>query len=141
MTPVIDVDDVSVAVSAVVDPPVFTEISDITNYEATHGSEEPTEVRVFHQAEPHVRGGGKTDEYSMDGLLNLADANGQNVLREGYETGDPVLLRILPDGINGHYQPVIVTEYSDSGEADGDYVRVSFAARRAGARVGVGSES
>lgn len=141
MTPVIDVDDIQVSVSSNVVTPSFSDISDITNYEATHGSEEPSEVRVFHQAEPHVRGGGKTDEYSMDGLLNLSDTNGQNVLRDAYESGDPILLRILPDGTNGWYQPVIVTEYSDSGEADGDFVRVSFAARRSGARVGVGSES
>lgn len=142
--PVIDVETTVVQVAADEDGApagAFATIEDLTSYSGDHGSEEATRVRVFGKADPHVRGGEKTDEYSLDGLYNPADTNGQNVLKASYENDVPCWLRVLPDGEAGYTQKVRVTAYTDEAEADGDFVRVSFTAERDGARVDYPEES
>jgi hypothetical protein len=127
-----DVADLVISVSADVEPEVWAPIEDITDYEATHGREEPAEVRVFNKADPYRRGGAKTNEYSMSGLLNLKTTGGQNVLQQSYENDTVIKVQFLfldsPQA--GYQQRVKVSEYTDNGEADGDYIRCTFALTR-----------
>lgn len=120
-------------------PGSFATIADLTDYTADHGSEEPTTVRVF-GGSPHVRTGALTDDYSLGGLYNPADTNGQNVLKNARDNGVSCWLQVLPNGTAGYQQKIKVTRYEDSAEADGDYVRVAFDAVRDGAATVVPPE-
>jgi hypothetical protein len=120
---------VKVAADSGGNPGSFANIVDVTGYSADHGAEDPSETFVFGEESPHTRGGENTDEYSIDGLYNVADTNGQNVLKNSRDTGVPCWIQVLHDGTNGYQQKVNVTSYSDSAERDGDWVLVSFTAR------------
>lgn len=110
-------------------PGTFATIVDVTGYSADHGAEDPSETFVFGEVSPHTRAGDNTDDYSIDGLYNVADTNGQNVLKNSRDSGVYCWLRVLQDGVNGYTQKVRVITYSDNAERDGDWVLVSFTAR------------
>jgi hypothetical protein len=131
-----DVQDSVVQVSA--DGTTWATISDITTWDADHGTEGITRRRVFGAAQPHVRLGEDTDTYEISGLLNLADTNGQNALRSARDNRTTIFLRVLPEGALGYSQECYVTAYGDSGDADGgDYVECSFSLEGAGAKTPV----
>jgi hypothetical protein len=109
-------------------PGSFATIADITGYTADHGSEDPTETFVFGSDEPYLKGGTLTDDYSLDGLYNTADTNGQNVLRDSRDLGVECWIQVLHDGTNGYQQRILVTSYSDNGEREGDWILCSFTA-------------
>lgn len=111
------------------EPGDFATIADATGYDADHGADDPTETRVFGEEEPHTRAGELTDDYSIDGLYNVADTDGQNVLKNSRDLGIPCWIQVLHDGASGYRQKVRVTGYTDSATADGEWVEVSFAAR------------
>ena len=117
----------------------FANIADMTSSEATHGEESETRTYVFGQTNPYVRGGADTDEYRISGLYNIADTNGQNVLRTAKDADTTVFLRVRPQGLTAqsYQQECRVTQYTDSAEAGaaGNYVRVSFSLRGVGTRV------
>lgn len=110
-------------------PGSFSTIADATGYSADHGAEDPIETLVFGEDSPHTRGGDTTDDYTIDGLLNVADANGQNVLKNSRDNGVHAWIQVLHDGVNGYQQQINVVSYSDSGERDGDWLTISFTAR------------
>lgn len=115
--------------------PTFAQIADTTGYSATHGSEGVTRTRVFGLATPYLLAGDLTDSYDIKGLYNPGDTGGQNVLRAARDNRTAVLLQILPDGVAGYQQECRVTEYTDSGDADGDYVECSFTLESSGPRT------
>lgn len=135
---IVDVSEVEVHVADTVAGP-FARIEDIVSYDATHGNEGETRRRVFGRTAPYVRAGENTDEYAMDGLYNPTDTGGQNVLRESRDNRTTCVLAILTDPTPGaevgYYQEVQVTEYSETADADGEFVECSFAATAVGARV------
>lgn len=112
-------------------------ILDVTSYDATHGTEGETRTRVFGRADPYVRAGENTDEYSLSGLYNPADTGGQNVLRNSRDNKTTFYLQVLPDGVAGYRQLVRCTSYSDNGDADGEYVECSFDLVAVGPRTAV----
>jgi hypothetical protein len=142
---VIDVTNSIVQVAAESAGPYAT-ISDVRSWDGTHGEESETRVRVFGRADPYVRAGDDTDEYSLSGLYNPDDTNGQNVLRDAKDNRTTVFLRVIPDGFDpetedlapgatGYTQECRVSEYGESGDADGDFVECDFAARGVGTRT------
>lgn len=134
---IIDVSDFEVHVASSANGP-FARIEDLTSHEGTHGSEDSTRTRVFGKTDPYVRAGENTDEYSLDGLYNPEDTNGQNVLRDSRDNRTTIYLAVVtdptPGAEKGYIQPVICTEYSESGDADGEYLECSFSLESAGAR-------
>jgi len=137
---IIDVSDFEVHIAAAQEGP-FARIEDITSHEGTHGSEDSTRTRVFGRADPYVRAGENTDEYSLDGLYNPDDTNGQNILRDSRDNRTTIYLAVVtdptPGAEKGYIQPVICTEYTDSAEADGEYVECSFTLEANGAKVDI----
>lgn len=125
----LDVQDSLVQVAATGAGPYAT-IMDVTNWDGNHGTEDIARRRVFGQASAYVRLGDETDTYNLSGLLSLTDTNGQNVLRTARDNRTTVFLRVLPSGNVedelGYTQECYVTEYTDSGDAEGDYVECSF---------------
>jgi hypothetical protein len=142
---IVDVQNSVVQVAATAEGPYAT-IADIRTWQGTHGEESETRTRVLGRANAYVRGGDDTDEYALGGLYNLDDTNGQNVLRDAKDNRTTVFLRVIPDGFDpetealvpggrGYTQECRVSEYSDSGDADGEYVEVDFSARGVGTRT------
>ena len=133
-----DVTDFGVFVAAAAIGP-FARIADVVSAEATHGSEDVTRTRVFGRADPYVRTGDDTDEYSMDGLYNPDDTGGQNVLRTAKDANTTVFIAIVDDDTpaaeEGYIQECRVTEYTESADADGEYVECSFSLEGVGART------
>lgn len=115
----------------------YTRIEDMTSWDGTHGSEGSTRTRVFGKADPYVRAGDNTDEYSLEGLYNPEDTNGQNILRDAKDAGSDIYIAILDDETaeTGYTQKIKVTEYTDSGAADGEYIQCTFSAEGNGSRV------
>jgi hypothetical protein len=138
--PPYDVSDSLVQVAASASGPWAT-IEDVQTWDATHGSDAPTRTRVFGRTQPYVRAGDETDTYSLTGLLNLEDVGGQNVLRESRDSRDSIFIRILPagddPGARGYTQEIQVTEYTDAGDADGEFVSCSFSADGVGPKVDI----
>lgn len=134
---IVDVQDSLVQISATGSS--YATIADLTSWNGTHGEESQSKVRVFGRANPYVRAGDDTDEYSLSGLYNLADTNGQNILRTAKDNRTTVFLRVLPEGATsgdqGYTQECNVTEYTDAGDAGGEYVEVSFALSGVGTRT------
>lgn len=124
--PIIDVQGALVKVAAPSATPTFANIADVQSWTGTHGSEGETRTRVFGKTAPYVRAGENTDEYSLSGLYNPDDTGGQNILRTARDNKTTVLLQVLPNGVAGYQQECNVTEYTDSGDADGEYVECSF---------------
>lgn len=133
---IVDVQDSIVEVGAT-SGGTFATIEDMTSWEGTHGEENETRTRVFGRANPYVRGGDDTDEYRLSGLYNTADTDGQNVIRSAKDNRTTVFLRVRPAGsvLLSYQQECRVTQYTDSGDAGGDYVQCSFALRGVGTRV------
>jgi hypothetical protein len=121
---------------------LFYRIMDATSAEATHGSEDVTRTRVFGNPNAYIRAGDDTDEYSIDGLYNPDDTNGQNILRAAHDNNTTVFLAFAhddtPGAEKGYVQECRITEYSESADADGEYVECSFSAEGVGARVAIG---
>jgi len=121
----------------------YATIADLSQYNADHGQESETKIRVFGQANAYVRTGDLTDTYSFSGLYNIGDTNGQNVLRTSRDTRAEIFIQIWPEGNTissgkkGYKQAVKVTSYTDEGDADGDYVRCSFEMVSTGSRTEV----
>jgi len=134
---IIDVQDSIVKVSAAGGTPTFATIEDLTSYSGTHGTEGESRTRVFGKTSPYVRSGPNTDEYSLSGLYNPDDTGGQNVLRNARDNRGTVLLQVLPDGVVGYQQECAVTEYSDSGDADAEWVECDFSLTAVGPRTAV----
>lgn len=136
---VLDVSEVILQVGPVGGP--YATIEDLQSYEATHGQEGDARVRVFGQASPYVRAGDLIDSYSFDGLYNPDDTEGQNVLRASRDNGTTMEIRVLPEGADvgdvGYKQECRCTEYTDSAEADGDFVACSFTLEAVGVRNSV----
>lgn len=134
-----DVSNAEVWVSATGGAGTFARIEDIESYDATHGSEGETRRRVFGKAEPYVRAGENTDEYSLSGLYNPDDTGGQNVLRASRDNRTTIFLAVLDDpsvgAEEGYQQEVRVGEYTDNGEADAEYLECSFTATGVGPRT------
>lgn len=133
----IDLQDTIIQVSA--DDATYANIANATGYSATHGTDGETRIRVFGAANPYVRAGELVDSYSIDGLYDPADTNGQNILRTARDNGTTVFLKVLPDGADGYKQECRVLEYTDNGEAEGDYVECSFSLEATGTKSAVAS--
>lgn len=135
---IMDVADSIVQVSATSEG-TYATIAELTAWDGTHGTEDIARRRVFGNTNAHVRLGEDTDTYSLSGLLDLSDTNGQNILRTARDNRTTVFLRVLPMGNTaadkGYTQECYVTEYTDSGDADGDYVECSFSLEGASAAV------
>lgn len=134
----IDVQDSVIKVS--LPPPAvasFATIQNVQGWNGTHGTEGGARTRVFGKATPYVRAGDLVDTYSLSGLYDPADTNGQNILRSARDNGTTVLLQVLPNGTAGYQQECTVTEYTDSGDADGEYVECSFDLEAVGPRTAV----
>jgi predicted secreted protein len=134
--PPINATEVVIKVGAT-DTGPFASIANLTGYTATHSREAETRTRVFAREDAYVKQGDKETSYDLNGLYDTADTEGQNVLRDAYEDETEIYLQVLHDGANGYQQAVQISEYSDSGEADGEYVEVSFTAISAGAKTDV----
>lgn len=136
---IIDVSNTEIHISPTDSPFAWSMVNDVFSHDATHGNTGETERRVYGRPTPYVRPGDDTDEYSMDGLLNLADTNGQNALRTAKDTKTTVFLAIVYDPTaaaeEGYYQECQVLEYTDNGATDGDYVECSFTLRGVGVRT------
>jgi hypothetical protein len=135
---IIDVQDSLIKVGAAPAGP-FATIEDMTSYSGTHGNEGEARRRVFGRVSPYVRAGANTDEYSLSGLYNPDDTGGQNVLRSARDNRTTVILQVLPNGVSGYQQECNVTEYSENGDADGDYVEAAFSLTAVGPRTSVGA--
>lgn len=131
----IDLQDTVIKVAAPSATPAFANILNATGYSAEHGTDGETRVRVFGQATPYVRAGELVDSYSIDGLYDPADTTGQNILRTARDNGTNVLLKVLPNGTAGYQQECRVLTYTDSGDADGEYVECSFSLEAVGAKT------
>lgn len=133
-----DVTDLQVWVSPTGAAGTYALIQDLQSFEGTHGAEDEVRVRVFGNANPYVRTGDDTDDYSLSGLYNPDDTNGQNVLRNAKDAGSSAWLAFIYEGAGavekGYTQECKITEYAESGESDGDFVQVSFTAVGAGTR-------
>ena len=118
---------------------LFTQIEDMVSAEATHGEESETRTYVLGGGNPYVRGGPDTDEYRLSGLYNVADTDGQNLLRNAHDTEDTVMVRVMPEGTGepGYQQECRVTQYTESAESGpaGNYVQCSFSLRAIGVRT------
>jgi hypothetical protein len=115
----------------------FALIENMTSWEGTHGEENSTTTYVFGREAPIERAGRDTDEYRLSGLYDIADTDGQNVLRDSKDNRTWFNLRVYPGGTGAkaYQQPCRTTQYTDSGDAGGDYVQCSFAAKGVGTRV------
>lgn len=135
---VVDVSDARVYVSETGSGD-WAPIQDATNWNATHGGADVRETFVFDKSSPHVRTGDNTDEYSVQGLYNPGDTNGQNILRTARDNKTTVFIAILHDNTSGaeegYYQEIRVTQYSDSGDRAGDFVEAGFEGRGVGDKV------
>jgi hypothetical protein len=136
VSPVIDVELVTVHIAAATNGP-FALIQDVESYDATHGSEGDTRRRVFGNATAYVRTGELTDEYDLSGLYNPNDTGGQNVLRAARDNRGMVWLAIMHGPATGYKQQCNVTEYSDSGDAGGEWIECDFSLSGTGPRVAV----
>lgn len=117
----------------------YATIVDMEEWEGTHGEEDEDRRRVFGNADPIIRAGDDTDEYSLSGLLDLADTNGQNVLRDAKDNRTNVYIRVLPEGAvsgdKGYTQQCRVSQFVDRGSAGGTWVECSFTLRGVGTRT------
>lgn len=110
----------------------YANVVDVTGFSWTHGREGTTITRVLGNANGYVKAGGKTNTYTIDGLLDLEDANGQNILETAYNNGTDVWVQFLVDpnaavgDREGWAAQCKVTEYSGSVAADGEQVECSF---------------
>lgn len=137
---IVDVTDFEVQVAASAAGP-FALIDDLTSGSATHGTEGSARTRVFGRTTPYIRAGDDTDEYSLDGLYNPADTDGQNVLRDAKNNKTTVVIAVLHDATSGaekgYTQECRVTEYGESADSDGEYVECSFTLEAVGERADV----
>lgn len=108
----------------------YATIADLTSWDGAHSTENVERRKVFGQAYPYTRIGDESDTYNLSGLLNLGDTAGQNILRTARDNRTSVWLRVLPEGLvagdKGYTQECRVAEYTDAGDAEGDYVECSF---------------
>ncbi len=56
---------------------------------------------------------------SLDGLREFGDA-GQNLLRDKQILGEQIWLKILFDGVNGYEVPMLVTDFNESTDVEGE---------------------
>jgi hypothetical protein len=133
----IDVQDSLLRVST--DGVTFTTIVDMEEWTGTHGEESEDRRRVFGNPDPIIRAGDDTDEYSLSGLLDLADTNGQNILRTAKDNRTNIYLRVLPEGATsgdkGYTQQCRVSQFEDRGSAGGTWVECAFTLRGVGTRT------
>jgi hypothetical protein len=136
-----DVSNVRLFISATGGAGTFTEIEDIQSYDATHGSEGETRTRVFGKTDPYIRQGDDTDEYSLSGLFNPDDADGQNLLRAAKDGGTTIHCIFLhdpaPAAEKGYRQECRVTEYTDSADAGDEFIEAEFSLIGVGARTNI----
>lgn len=110
----------------------FAIISEISGGTNTRGVEGTARRYVFNSAAARVKAGRKTSSYTFDGLLDMTDTDGQNVLEDAYANGTDVWVQFLPDstagvGIKqGWAEKCKVTGYEATSEKEGDFVGVSF---------------
>jgi hypothetical protein len=139
---IVDVADAQIVIGAAATGP-WALINDLTSYDADHGNEGESSVRVFGKATPYVKAGADTDEYSLEGLYNPDDTGGQNVLRTAKDNKTSVWLAVLhsvttlPTVVEGYLQECKVTRYNDNGAADGEYLECAFDLIGEGARTTV----
>lgn len=118
-------------------PESYATIQNVQGWNGTHGTEGGARTRVFGRAQPYVRAGEIVDTYSLSGLYDPADTGGQNVLRSARDNGTTIILVVKPNGTTGYRQECRVTEYTDSGDADGEYVEASFDLEAVGPRTNI----
>lgn len=110
----------------------YSTIQLLSSYTSTQSREGGSVTPVWGRTDPLRKSGRKVNSYDLEGLLDLSDTTGQNVLRTAYENDTVVFAQLLyndvatsgqPEGVQAECK---VTEFSISGEGEGDYVTCSF---------------
>lgn len=72
---------------------------------------------VFMRSAPYVSRGSKDWTFTISGVL-IPDDAGQQLLRDAEAAGTSVFLTVLPDGINGKMQEVLLSSLSHDGDPE-----------------------
>lgn len=111
-----------------------TPVNWINSYTAPRSR--PETKRPYYMSAKQTFVGESEDTYQLQGDEDLADA-GQQVLRDAYDSGDPVFLKILPDGTNGWKQQCRVSQHESRGPSPDDPPGVTFNLVGIAARVAI----
>ncbi len=117
-------EDLIISVEDPNSPGTYVEVTNMDNYSRT-STREVKSTRVFNKTRPIKTPSRITDDaFQISGLNTPAD-EGQTILKTAEEAGTSVVLRVLPDGVNGFTQEVLLTQLKDDGTAD-DYQKVAY---------------
>lgn len=105
-------------------PDTYIEVTNMNAYSRT-SAREIKSTRVFNSTRPIKAPSRITDDsFTIGGLKTLADA-GQLILEAAAEAGTVVTLRVLPDGVDGFTQDVLLGQIKDDADPD-DYQKVAY---------------
>lgn len=103
--------------------PPTTEVLGINSWDAP--SQRPETTRKYFMMPAQTFVGAPEDTFQLQGDYNQADP-GQVAIRSAYRSGAEGYLEILPDGTNGFYQKVRVTQAPHRGPSPDDPPGVTF---------------
>lgn len=105
-------------------PDTYIEVTNMDNYSRT-SAREVKSTKVFNKTRPIKTPSRITDDaFTISGLATTED-EGQEILAAAAEAGTIVTLRVLPDGINGFTQDVLLHQIKDDAVPD-DYQKIAY---------------
>jgi hypothetical protein len=97
----------------------YATISSAHTFTDRRGQQGGQEYFVYGDPTPITEANSDDSTLDVNFLLDLDDTNGQNLLLTAFESGDPLYVRVLYDGTRGRQQPMKVTSYQSTGDANG----------------------
>lgn len=116
----------------------YTCVGKVLSVDVTEEGGDAEDLYVFCDDAPITEAGDETSTIEIPVLWDLADTNGQNVLRTARRAASTIYLRLLPGGpsVAGEQRPVKVTRMSWASDPNGTgrarFVTGSFTIRTAG---------
>lgn len=111
-------------------PDTYIEVTNMDTYSRT-SARDVKSTKVFNKTRPIKAPSRITDDSFTIGGLNTPADEGQLILAAAAEAGTTVKLRVLPDGVDGFTQEVLLTSLKDDADPD-DYQKVSYEATAIG---------
>lgn len=93
-----------------------THVNGLNRY-STRKTRAVNRTPVFMRVAPYISRGAPDWTFDLTGLL-IPDDPGQQILRDAEEAGTSVFLTVLPDGLNGSMQEVLVGQLSHDGDPE-----------------------
>ncbi len=114
----------------------YTTVKGVTEFNDSADTDD-TDIEVFGETDPLSFTSKNARTFDGSGVRDTADTNGQNVIRDGYESQDTIYVQALEDGTAGMRYPVRVTSWATNRSREDNVLRFSFSLKQNGAAVAV----